>query len=71
MKALWRRRAVRHVVVGLLPLLVVGTAVLVALALRLADTSAPVRDATARGSASVARSVLGPDRRGIEVCCTE
>lgn len=71
MKALWRRRAVRHVVVGLLPLLAVGTAVLVVLGIRLAETSAPVRDATARATATVERTGLGPDGQDLEVAWTD
>lgn len=69
--ALWLRRPVRHVVVGLLPLLVVGTAVLVALAIRLAETSAPVREATARATATVERTGFGPDGRDLEVAWTD
>ena len=42
MTALWHRRPVRHVVFGLIPLLVAGPIVIVLLAVRLAHESAPV-----------------------------
>jgi hypothetical protein len=66
-KALWRRRPVRHVVFGLLPLLVVGPVVVIVLALRLAEESAPVRAATAQAAATVERTRVGDDQRGLEV----
>jgi len=70
-KALWRRRAVRHVLLGLLPLLVAGSAVIAVLAVRLAETAGPVRDATARATATVQRTGFGPDERDIEVAWTD
>ncbi len=69
--ALWRRRPVRHVVFGLVPLLVAGPIVIILLAVRLADESAPVRAATAHATATVKRSGLGDDRRGIELTWTD
>jgi hypothetical protein len=69
--ALWRRRPVRHVVFGLIPLLVVGPVVIILLAIRLADESAPVRAATSQATATVKRSGLGDDRRGIELTWTD
>jgi uncharacterized protein DUF3592 len=69
--ALWRRRPVRHVAFGLIPLLVVGPIVIILLAVRLADESAPVRAATAKATATVQRSGLGDDRRGIELTWTD
>ena len=69
--ALWRRRPVRHVVFGLIPLLVVGSIVIILLAIRLADESAPLRAATARATATVKSSGLGDDRRGIELTWTD
>jgi hypothetical protein len=69
--ALWRRRPVRHVVFGLIPLLVVGPVVIVLLAIRLADESAPVRAATGEAIATVQRTGLGDDRRGIELTWTD
>lgn len=71
MKALWRRRPVRHMVAGLLPLLVVGTAVLVLLGVRFAETAAPLREATGRALATVERSGLGEDGRGVQLSWTE
>lgn len=71
MKALWRRRAVRHLVFGLLPLLVVGPAMTAVLAIRLAEVSGPLRDASARATATVQRTGLGPDRRDLEVTWTD
>jgi hypothetical protein len=70
-KALWRRRAVRHLVIGLLPLLVAGPAIIAVLAIRLAETSAPVRAATERATATVLRTGLGPDARDLEVAWTD
>lgn len=71
MKALWRRRAVRHLLIGLLPLLVAGPAIIAVLAIRLAETSAPVRAATERATATVQRTGLGPDARDLEVTWTD
>ncbi|MFL6127472.1 MAG: hypothetical protein ACJ73E_00205 [Mycobacteriales bacterium] len=67
MTALSRRRPVRHVLLGLLPLLVAGVAVLVVLGERFAGTAAPVREATARAPATVVRSGAGPDGRDVEL----
>jgi hypothetical protein len=69
--ALWRRRPVRHVIFGLVPLLVVGPIVIVLLAVRLADESAPVRAATGQATATVQRIGLGDDRREIELTWTD
>ena len=71
MRALWRRRPVRHVVFGLIPLLVVGPVVVILLAVRLAHESAPVRAATAQATATVQRTGLGDDKRGIELAWTD
>ena len=71
MRALWHRRAVRHVILGLLPLLVVGPVLVIALAVEFAETAAPLREATARATATVLRSGLGPDRREVEVRWTD
>lgn len=67
MEARWRRRTVRHLLVGLLPLLVTGATVLVVLAVRFADTAAPVRAATGRAEATVLRSGTGPGGRDVEL----
>lgn len=71
MKALWRRRPVRHIAAGLLPLLGVGTAILVVLGIQLADTAASLREATGDALATVERSGLGDDRRGVELSWTD
>ena len=44
---------------------------IILLAVRLADESAPVRAATAQATATVKRSGLGDDRRGIELTWTD
>lgn len=69
--ALWRRRPVRHVLFGLIPLLVVGPVLIILVAVRLTDESAPVRAATSEATATVKRSGLGADRRGIELSWTD
>jgi hypothetical protein len=69
--ALWSRRAVRHLAVGLLPLLVLAPVVVAVLAVRLADVAAPLRDATARATATVERIGLGPDGRDFQVAWTD
>jgi hypothetical protein len=69
--ALWRRRPVRHVVYGLLPLLVVGPLIIVLLAVRLASDSAPVRAATASAIATVEGTRLGDDERTLQVSWTD
>jgi hypothetical protein len=58
MRGLWRRRAVRHLVIGLAPLLGLGAALFVVLSVRFASVAAPVREATAGATATVTRSGL-------------
>jgi hypothetical protein len=70
-KALLRRRPVRHVIFGLLPVLVVGPAVIIVLAVRLAEESGPVRAATAHATGTVQRTDLGEDRRQLEIAWTD
>jgi hypothetical protein len=70
-KALWHRRPIRHVIFGLVPLLVVGSVVIILLAVHFADESAPVRAATAQADATVTRTQLGEDKRGLEVTWTD
>ena len=65
--ALWGRRTVRHLLLGLLPLLVAGMAVFAVLAERFAAEAGPVRDATGRAEATVVRSGGGPDGREVEL----
>jgi hypothetical protein len=61
------RRAVRQLLLGLVPLLVVETAVLVLLAVRLDDAQAPLSSATASARASVVATGRAPDGRGVAV----
>jgi hypothetical protein len=70
-KALWHRRPVRHVIFGLLPLLVAGPVVIILLAVRLADESGPVRAATASATGTVQRTGLGDDRQQLEITWTD
>ena len=70
-KALWHRRPVRHVIFGLLPLLVVGPVVIILLAVHFADESAPVRAASSEATATVARTQLGEDKRGLVLTWTD
>lgn len=67
MGALWQRRAIRQMAFGLVPLLVIGVAVLVGLSVRFAHLNAPVAEATARAEGSVVRSQLGADKDEIEL----
>lgn len=61
------RRAVRQLLLGLLPLLVVGLALLAVLAVRFADARAPLDAATASGVATVQATGRPPDGRGVTV----
>jgi hypothetical protein len=61
------RRARTQLLVGLVPLLVVGAAVLVVLGLRLADARAPLTAATDTATATVVDSGRAPEGRGVEV----
>jgi hypothetical protein len=61
------RRAVRQLLLGLLPVLVVGLAVLVVLALRLPAARAPLAAATASAAATVQRDGGAPEGRGVTV----
>jgi hypothetical protein len=58
-------------VVGLLPLLVVAVALIAVLADRFSATAEPVRQATAGATATVERSGLDPDGRGVELRWTD
>jgi hypothetical protein len=58
MRGLWQRRAFRHLTIGLAPLLVVGTVLIVALSAQFAAAAAPVREATAEATATITRSGL-------------
>jgi hypothetical protein len=59
------------VLIGLLPLLVVGAGVVVLLAVRFTEAAAPVREATGRAEATVVRSGLGADRREVQLRWTD
>jgi hypothetical protein len=71
MRDLWRRRAVRHLAVSLVPLLVVGVVLIVVLSVRFASVVAPVRDATAQTTATVTRVGLGADASAVELRWTD
>lgn len=71
MGELWQRRAVRQILLGLLPLLVLGVAMLTVLAVRFTQVVAPVNEATAQTQATVVRSGLGADRHEIELRWTD
>ena len=70
-KALWRRRPVRHVIFGLVPLLVTGPVVIILLAVRLADESGPVRAATASATGAVQRSGFETTVSELEIAWTD
>lgn len=67
MNGIWRRRTIRHLVIGLAPLLLVGAVLVVVLAARFADVAGGVREATGEAPATVTRSGLGADRRQVEL----
>jgi len=67
MHGLWRRRAVRHLVVSLVPLLVLGMVLVVLLGLRFTGAAAPVREATGTATATVTRAGLGPGADEVEL----
>jgi hypothetical protein len=58
MRGLWRRRAFRHLVIGIAPLLVLGTVLVVVLSLRFAEAAAPARAATAEAPATITQTGL-------------
>jgi hypothetical protein len=61
------RRAVRQLLLGLIPLLVIEAAVLALLAVRLSATQAPVDAATQVAEGTVAATGRAPDGRGVAV----
>jgi hypothetical protein len=65
------RRAAGQLLLGLVPVLVVGVVLLVLLALRLADLRAPLAAATATATATVTEVDTGPDGRGLAVGYTD
>ncbi len=64
-------RAVRQLLLGLAPVLVVGIALLVVLALRLPGTQAPLAAADATARATVVQDRLDPAGRGVQVAFTD
>jgi hypothetical protein len=71
MGGLFRRRPVRHLAIGIAPLLVVGVALLIVLTTRFATVAAPVRAASATAEATVLQSGLGPDGKGVQLRWTD
>jgi len=71
MRELWRRRAVRHLVLSLVPLLLVGAVLMVVLSLRFVTVVTPVRQATAEAAATVSRAGLGADGSEVELRWTD
>jgi hypothetical protein len=65
------RRAARQLLLGLVPLLVVGLVLLVALVLRLGDVRAPLDADTATATATVTAVGTAPDGRGLDVSFTD
>jgi hypothetical protein len=65
------RRAARQLVLGLVPVLVVGLVLLVALGLRLGSAREPLAAASATSPAEVTATGAAPDGRGLEVAFTD
>lgn len=65
------RRAVRQILLGLIPLVVIAVVSLVLLALRLGEASEPLRTATETADAEVTATALGADDRQISVEYTD
>jgi hypothetical protein len=65
------RRAVRQLLLGLVPVFVAGLVLLVALALRLDEVRAPLAAATATTTATVSAAGTAPDGRGLAVAFTD
>lgn len=61
------RRAARQLLLGLVPVLLVGVVVLVVLALRLADVQAPLAAADRTAAATVTAAGAAPEGRGLDV----
>lgn len=71
MVGLWQRRAVRQMVYGLVPLLVLGIAMVVVLAVRFGQIAEPVNAATATTEARVVASQQGPNHDEITLRWTD
>ncbi|MPQ99449.1 hypothetical protein GB931_16295 [Modestobacter sp. I12A-02628] len=65
------RRAVGQLLLGLVPLVVVGLVLTVVLVLRLGDAQAPLSAATRTATATVTASGTAPDGRGVDVTFTD
>ena len=65
------RRAARQLLLGLVPLLVVGLVLLVAMGVRLGEARARLADAPATAPATVTAVGTAPDGRGLEVSFTD
>lgn len=65
------RRAVRQILLGLIPLVVIAVVSLVLLTLRLGEASEPLRTATETADAEVIATALGADARQISVEYTD
>ncbi|HEX5493884.1 MAG TPA: hypothetical protein VFX70_04830, partial [Mycobacteriales bacterium] len=71
MGGLWRRRAARQMVYGLIPLLAIGAAMVVVLIIHLGHVAAPVNAATQTTRATVVASQLGADHHEIDLSWTD
>jgi hypothetical protein len=65
------RRAARQLLLGAVPVVVVGLVLLVVLALRLSTVRAPLAAATATATATVTQAGAEPDGRGLAVTFTD
>jgi hypothetical protein len=65
------RRASRQLLLGLVPLLLVGLVLLAALAVRLGDVRAPLAEDSATATATVTAVGTGSDGRGLDVAFTD
>ncbi|HVQ96186.1 MAG TPA: DUF3592 domain-containing protein [Mycobacteriales bacterium] len=71
MGGLLRRRPVRHVAIGIAPLLVIAVGLLILLTARFSTAAAPLRAATATAEATVVRGDLGADGKTVELRWTD
>lgn len=71
MGGFWQRRAARQMVYGLVPLLVIGAAMIVLLVVHVSAVAAPVNAATAHTRATVVASQLGADHQEIDLSWTD
>lgn len=65
------RRAVRQILLGLIPLVVIAVVSLVLLTMRLGEASEPLRTATETADAEVTSTALGADARQVSVRYTD